>query len=243
MNNIVGVSTGSIHTWAKSLNGTLDILRNAKVEAVEVLFGKTTDLDEKISKENIAYLQSLGYVSIHSPFYDSDKNDFYYKNSNIIRRLADIYHQIQAKTIVFHPNLLPNLTLIEDLGANVSLENVPKKRQVPFEELREIFSEYPQFKMVLDTAHAFTYHKGYLDELVQEFNNIIQHVHFSDRRFSQSAQKVKDHQQFLYCRTREKFESIRRLDCPIILEISIKDKVDDLENLKREIASVKRFLY
>ena len=229
MNNIIGISTGAV-IWEEAINDKIAVLKKAEIKAVEVLFRKTIDLDEKISSENISYLKQLDYLSIHAPFLN-EKHRVFYKNDFFLKKIQQIYAFLNAKAVVFHPNLISNWDIFENIEMNACMENMPKRRGFFIEEALK------RFRMVLDTAHALTYGQDFLDKLISEFKGRIQHIHFSDRRYSEYFKRVRDHEQFLFCKDIEKFQEVKDLNCPIIIEASIRDFL----NLKKEVVCVDNF--
>ncbi len=245
MKNLIGISTGSINTWDEKIDNVISIFREIGVEAIEVLFGTLSELDQEFSEENIEYLKGLKYVAIHAPFYDNDRNDLYYedndKTKEIIEKCQKFYKLFGAKAIVFHPNLIRDWDILQNIDMNLCFENLPKKRNISIENLKEVFIKLPHSTFVLDTAHALYYDIDMVNALLSEFKDKMQHVHFSDRRYSEFKKKMGSHQQLLFCKDIEKFNKLKELSCPIILELNIKDKIGDLNNIKLEIAHVDKF--
>jgi len=246
MNKKIGFSTGSIYSWEESINKQIEILKQIGCNAIEINFGVITDINEEISEENINYIKSLDYVSIHAPFFKEDRTDLTYNNTqkiiDLIKKLEKSYFKLNAKTIIFHPNNIKDYSIFNNTKMNICIENMPIKRNISIEKLLELINKFPKFKIIIDTAHALTYDKNQLHKLIEKFKNEIQHIHFSDRRYSEYKKKVSDHQQLLFCEDIEKFNVIKELNKPIIIEANIKDKINDMDNLKKEFNFVKEFL-
>ncbi|MFH0869682.1 MAG: TIM barrel protein [archaeon] len=245
MNNKIGFSTGATYSWDNSINNQIQILKRIDCNAIEISFGKISDLDEEIQEENIKYIRSLDYVSIHAPFFDDDRNDLYYENNELIKevltKLAAICTRIDVKSVVFHPNLIKDYSVLENMNFCICLENMPIERGFSIERLNDLMKKHLNYKLVLDTAHALSWDESSLSQLVVKFDNRISHIHFSDRRYSELKKRVYDHQQVLFCEQMHKFDSLKELDCPIIIEVSIKDKKNDINNLKEEFFTVEKF--
>jgi len=239
----IGFSTGAFYTWYPDVNEQISLIRKLKVKAIELSFINLEELNTNISEQNIKYLKSISYVSLHAPIFDSSREKITFgKDNGIVKKLSDLYRKINAKTVVFHPDTVKDWDLISNFGMEVSVENLPIEDNFNNNKLAGLFKIHPEFSLVLDTAHAFSYNPSTLQKYMRLYKNRICHVHFSDRRFSKSKGKQHDHEQFLFCRDRKKFEAIRTLSCPIIIEISVKDKKYDLANIHDEIDSVQDFL-
>ena len=224
MNNLIGMATGSIHSWKNSLDEQITILKKLNVGCIELTFGTFPELDRKISEENLSYLRNLKYVSMHAP-YMKNLSPYYYTTRREIEKVESVYNMIHADTVVFHPNLL---RIKLDTFMNICMENLPDFCDVSVEK---------KHKLVLDTAHALSYGPGKIEELIGKYD--IQHVHLSDRRYSEFRKKVRDHQQMLFCQEIHKFEAVRKLSCPILIEISTKDRKNDIANLVNEVEFVR----
>jgi sugar phosphate isomerase/epimerase len=249
MHRKIGFSTGSIYSWDHSLNKQIEILKKIpETTAIELNYANISDLDENLTNSNIQVLKSLDYVAIHSPFFNKARGNFYYENNEetllILKKLSVIYNKLSANMIVFHPNVIKNFEVFKyfkDLKFNFSLENMPIKRNISIDYLTDKFNTFPSLGLVLDTAHALSWNLDMIDLLVSRFKSKIKHIHLSDRRFSEFKNKISDHQQLLFCKDMQKFKVLKELDCPIILELSLKDSINDYSNLKKEFSFAKDY--
>ncbi len=203
-----------------------------------------SDVNEPISEENVRYLNSLSYVSIHAPFIDDSRNEVSYGSNELTRELllilSDVYRRIGAKSIVFHPTQIADFSVFSGCDMNICLENLDEEEGRPKEAILDSISN-EKYRLVLDAAHALASGVGFLDELVDRYGQRVQHVHLSDRRFNPSKNRVGNHQQLLFCEDMDKFKRLKDIDCPIIIEVSIKDKIGDIVNLEKEISFVKKY--
>ncbi len=243
MRQKIGFSTGAFYIWYPDINKRIYLLRDLKVDAIEISFINIEELNFDISDENIYYLNSISYVSLHAPVFNSSREKISIcKNKRILEKLHALYVKIKAKTIVFHPDTIEDWDLITNLDMNVSIENLPIEDNYNNNKLIKLLEEYPKLSLVLDTAHAFSCGPSILQELITLFKKRICHIHLSDHRFSDLKGKMRDHEQFLFCPDSEKFNPVKSLSCPVIIEISVKDKKYDMININKEIDSVQDFL-
>jgi isopentenyldiphosphate isomerase/sugar phosphate isomerase/epimerase len=241
---LVGLSTGAIHSWVIGIDNKLRLFKQLDMDAIEIIFSNSESLDQEISDEMISYVKSLSYVSIHAPFYEKEKNPIIYgKNNNdvLFQKLKYWYDLFGAQSLTIHQNLIKDWEMIDQSGMNVSIENLPSKHNISINDMNNILNTHVPDFIVLDTAHALTYGIEELNNLIKTFKNRIQHIHFSDRRFSPYHNKIRDHEQLLFCNQMDKFDGLLGLNRPIIIEVSVKDKKNDLTNLQKEIDFVRKF--
>jgi len=245
MQKVIGFSSGDIYSWAPSINEQIEVLKKIPCNAIEINYAGVPSLNEEITEENIDYLHSPDYVSIHAPFYGDSRSDLMYENNDatagILRKLKGHYDRIGARAIVFHPNLIGDYSIFKGFDFNACLENMPFARKISPKEFIALAGEHPEFGIVIDTAHALSWGENALGMLVRQLGRRTLHVHLSDRRYSQRKQTISDHRQMLYADDMNKFEVVRNIDCPLILEVSIKDKKNNVQNLKDEYEFVKKF--
>jgi len=250
MNNLVGVSIGTIHLKRETIESRIQLVEEINKEALEISFFKNYELNQTISPESIVYLESLKYVSIHAPMFYGDTFLPYFNFD--MEKLKKWYFFDQdgkrdnpkkSEAILFHPN--QKIPLREE-GMLFCVENMPPMPGKDFDLIKKLaeykLEEHPEYKLVLDACHTLHY-PGYLEETVDKYHDRIQHIHLSDRRYNSEKKKTKDHQTFAECPDKEKFSCLRTLDCPVIAEISLRYQTPEecKEILKREIDSVKEF--
>jgi hypothetical protein len=245
MENKIGISTGTVFPWDSSINNQIKILKKINPEAIELNFANISDLDETLTSENINYLKALNFISLHAPFFTKDREELYYENNlstqEILNKLEKIYIILKAKAIVFHPNLIHDYSIFKNRNFNICLENMSIRRKIDNNSLKNLLDKNPNFQLTLDSAHALTWNKETLHQLISRHKEKISHVHFSDRRFNETKNKISSHQQLLFCTDIDKFKKLKELQCPIIIEVSIKDKINDIRNLKDEFLTTKSF--
>lgn len=265
MKNIICFATGNFWKLFKEeelTNKGLDIIKKFDVDGVELTLGRANRYNI-ISEENVAYLRTLKHVSIHTPF--DGKYDCSNEGKESIAKLFELYIQINAKNIVIHPYQIEDYELFE--GMNYSTENMSKLKKfpklsndelkkrypgtklleltthslndvkrtqtLPLELYEELFKKYYKLKLTFDVGHALAHGKAELDTIMDKFSDKMVQVHFHDNRYGE------DHQQFYQTNDPEKYERVKNLNIPIVIE-EVFEKLD-LDGVKKEIDCVRKY--
>ncbi len=198
-------------------------------------------MNQNLSEEMKSYLRGLNYVSIHAPMLFGDSFIPYFGFD--VSALEKLYNDLNAKAIVFHPH--QKIPRVES-EMQFCVENVPNFKFGEFDIMKTLaeskLREFPQLKFVLDSCHAFHY-PNYLEEMVNKYQDRIQHIHLSDRRYNHKKGKIEDHQTFAGCLDKKKFDCLKVLDCPMIIEISTQQNLNTayFSYLREEIDCVREF--
>ncbi|MBW3020122.1 TIM barrel protein [Candidatus Woesearchaeota archaeon] len=246
MAKVLGISTGSLYTWYENLDDNISIIRGTKLTAIEIVFATPSQMEQELSEDNLKFLREQYYVSIHAPFLDHLGNPLHYhmdsKTHKLLDKLNEWYEKLNAKALVFHPNLITNYEIFYGYNFNICLENMPLEKNFSLKEIRNIIKHHKNFKIVINTSHSFTYEIEHLSELIEEFKDKIQHVQLSDRYYNPSRSAEVNRSQLVYCDDLSKFKNLRDLDCPMILDAGLHNSQNDLLNLSKEIYCAKKML-
>jgi len=241
MNNLVGISIGTIHIKGETIESRIELVKEITKEALEISFFKDYEANQTISLSSVNYLKSLKYVSIHAPMFCG--NSFIPNFNFDMKKIKKWYLGTNSQAIVFHPH--QNIPPREE-GMLFCVENMPPIPGKDFDLIKKLaeykLKEHPEYRLILDACHALHY-PGYLEEIVEKYHDRIQHIHLSDRRYNPEKKKTRDHQTFAECADKEKFACLKQLGCPIISEISLRYQTPEecKDILKREIDSVREF--
>ena len=102
MKNPICISTGFLYRLTNDRNEMIKRIREFSPYGIELSFAYPQYLfDFVINKDNLDYLQSLKFNSIHVPWkeitYGSNQ-----KTKNVLEAIEKLYKQINAKNVVFH---------------------------------------------------------------------------------------------------------------------------------------------
>lgn len=236
---IIGFAIGTIWSWINSDNRN-KLISHAKkldINGVELTFAYKKELYKtRLSKDNISWLKSLSYVSIHAPFDLVKKAE---DDTEVIKQLeviAELSNKVKAKNVIIHPNNLPPLEILKKYNFRISTENLPPRFHYSVLDLEKIFKKYPKMGLCLDVAHAYLESKHQTDKLIKKFKHQISQVHFSGtyrREDHQSLQIVS--KDFIYS-----IRNIKNLNVPIIIEQDIRTK--NIKLIQEEIRYIRKLL-
>lgn len=265
MTNLICFATGNFWKLFKEeelFNKGIDIIKKLEVDGIELTLGKGLERFN-ISEENVAYLRSLKRVSIHTPF--DGKYEHTYESQKLIENLKEVYNRIDAKNIIIHPYQIEDYKLFEGMAYSTenmsklkkfpmksneeltknypgtkllsltiySLDDVKKTQKLPIELYEELFKKYEELKLTFDVGHALAHGKHELDAILNKFSDKIIQVHFHDMRYGE------DHQQFYCTENPKKYERVKTLNVPIVIEEVFKKL--DLDEVKKEIDCVRNY--
>ncbi|PLW79912.1 hypothetical protein C0585_05390 [Candidatus Woesearchaeota archaeon] len=231
---IICFALGNIWRFSESDNRAdlLEKIQHLDIEGVELTIGTVHELENfELKKSQIKWLKQLKYVSIHAPFkLLSDPN----KIKIYLDKLQKIYDLTNAKTVIIHPDNLPEKKLLKKYSMHVSTENMVKRKNITIPKLKKIIEEYG-LGLCLDVAHSYFWSEKETKKLIDEFKEIITQVHFSNNY------RRKDHLPFdkvskSFLRS---INPLKDIEVPIIIEEDIKTKDFDWN---QEISNIKKIL-
>ncbi len=206
----------------------IDLFSRLDIDGIELTLGKT-DTAPAIKEEHKEYLRTLKQVSIHAPF------KLMYEDTPEIRQLIvdinTLYHSINAKNIVIHPNQIDDYCLFA--GMAYSTENLTPRAKTTIEDYAEVLQRFPQAGLTLDVGHAISHGPQELEQLIQRFGNRIVQIHFHDYKNGE------DHVPFCQTDNPAKYSAVKQFGVPVVIEQNFPTL--DMECLKREIDCVRNY--
>ena len=235
---IFSFALGNIWRWdpSENRNSLIDYIRALDISGVELTLASRQDIHSfKLSGKNERWLKTLDYVSIHAPFglfKDSENEEDVFHQIDCIRKL---YHQIGAKGVVIHPE--PELLqsdILNEFDIKFSIENLPRKSNVPLSCIRKILRRYPRMDLCLDTSHAYSWSKYEAGKLIHNFEERISQIHFSGSyRRKQHGSLRKVSQNFLFS-----IQPVKHLGVPVVIEEDMEQQ--SLNYMRDELDYIKR---
>jgi hypothetical protein len=153
---VVAISIGSCYDLKLNYPEAIRFIQKYPVDGIELLFAIPQDLiDFEFEKENLEYINSLKFKSIHMPFHEVgyDKN---LGTTELIKKGSKIAKQINANYIVFHPDKIKNYSVL-DWSRKNCVENLNSKEHnkgfQTAEDMKRLLEEHPKLGLVVDTCH------------------------------------------------------------------------------------------
>lgn len=214
---ILGFSIGSLHNFIETKNRDdyITHLRqtNLYFNAIELIFGLETF---QLTKENIDWINSLDYTSLHVVPFVNHALDF------------------EIDNYIYHSNWITNNLFYKE---NTLIENPEiKESEYYFDQLTN------DFNICCDISHALAFGMDYLKEFVIKYHDKIRQFHLSD---FDSKHHVPFHFNTAYYtvdrlfRIKEILDKYDLLKLPFIIECNFENELD----LIKEFNYVKRVLW
>jgi hypothetical protein len=234
MNNPICISTGCVYKLSDDRNRLIKELRKLSPRGIEISFAHPDYLlNFELSKENLDYLKSLEFNSIHAPWIDiSYSTD--QRTKEVLDAISKIYKQINGRCVVFHEEQIKDYTLINSAEFVPAIENDDwRKPRHRVEDIRTILDDNPKFKFTFDFAHALTVSSLDVPSYISSFNNRLIEVHFSivDREVGRHDLLYKHDNEEIKNMAKE----LKNVSQPFVLE----GVSSDLNEMKKEVEYLK----
>ena len=223
---LLGFSTGVMHKiYPSTSKEIIDVCLKLGCNAIELNVAsaeETKKLEENIEKIG-KVLSGFKYVSLHSPGIK-----FTFKNDESTKKILDIfqqaYNEFNCQCLVVHPHLVEDWRIFNKYNFKIAVENMSDNVSFSHpENLKPVFENNPDFRMVLDVNHSYKTHKSskLTNELSLNFKDKIIEVHLSGYdTFHDPLYKTKQ---------LDIIESIPDKNLPIIIESGC-NTIEDMEN-------------
>ncbi len=159
MENPICISSGFLYKIIDDINEKISKIREFSPDGIELNVVGSQHLFNfgEVNKENLVYLQSLNFNSIHAP-----AGEFSYgsneKSKKTLETIEKMYKKINAKNVVFHREQMEDINVFNNYDFIASIENGDWRRidaKTP-DQIGEILKKNPNLKFTLDFAHAFS---------------------------------------------------------------------------------------
>lgn len=230
MKNLISISTGLIYKFEPDRNKMIQLLSKFSPDGIEISFASPDILlDFEISNENIEYLKTLPYVTLHAPW-----KDIRYSSNPLcekaLSKINELYKTISAKNVTVEPGEIDDYSVFDKYDFKVSTENADYRKLFNSpDEIKKVLKNNPKFGLTFDFAHALTIDQ----QETEKFFSIKQitqvHMAYFDKELS-------DHS-FVSSHSSDRIEKlIKRIpeDIPIVLEC-VAETEEQINWVKKEI--------
>jgi len=178
----LGFSTGVFWNYNMPLKEILKILLEIDNSAVEVMLKRPVNLVKNIDQKTIDLFKKFKYRSIHAPCKEVKYPSI--KGKLVISKLVKIADQVNAHTILFHPNNVADFNwLAGKVGYRLAFENLDNRNDAfgSVKEMKELFQKAPRAKFVFDLNHLYTHDQtmSLAEDFHTAFGDRLCHYHFS----------------------------------------------------------------
>ena len=238
MQNPICISTGFLYRLTNDRNTMISRIRKFSPEGIELSFAYPQYLfDFIINKENLDYLQSLKFNSIHVPWKEITYGNNQ-ESKNVLEFIEKLYKQINAKNVVFHKEQIEEIQIVTNYDFTASIENGDWKELAgnSVEKIEEILKGNPKLKFTFDFAHALTISSNDVSLYVNKFKDELIEIHLS-----MLNKNLKDHW-FLHKydsqEMRNLLNHLKNINTPIVLEC-VASNNGQVQLIKKEIEYIK----
>ncbi len=238
MQNPICISTGFLYRFMNDRNEMIQKIKKFLPDGIELSFAYPHQLlSFKISEENLKYLQSLKYNSIHAPW----KEIIYGKNKEcgeVLKTIEELYKQINARNVVFHKSPQDDMNILKKYDFVASIENNDWRKglNTPI-QIEEILRKNKNLMFTFDFAHALTVSSDDIFVYINKFKDRLIEIHLS-----MLNKKLKDHY-FLYKfdnpKLRKLIGNLKNVNAPIVLECVASD-LNEIRLIKKEIEYIRK---
>jgi hypothetical protein len=231
---IVGLALGTIHRMDASLAADRDgdrnrlvcLARRYRVDGLELTLGSFGQvLLFRPSVENLRWMRSLAFVSIHGPVFPGCGAPG--EAARVLDRLETLYADCGASNIVLHPDGLPDAAWMRGTSCGLSIENLAPSTGFDSERLADVLDAHPQAGLCLDLSHAFSGPEGEAEALLARFGRRLRQVHVSAASGGRTHLRLKHASRELL----SAFAGICALGKPCMLEEDLSDPAEVEEDL------------
>ena len=225
----LGFSTGVLHKTHRTKEA-LKKMRDLGYDTVELGFVNPARIEEgwldELTKED---LEGFKYVSFHTPKHNYGKNEGTYSFFKKVERIDQIR---KLGLVVFHPDMVEDFSVLNEVGFNVALENMDNRKgshKQP-EDFDGIFSQDNKYKLVLDVNHIYSNDPsmGLAKDFYSKFKDRIAQIHLSGY--------TGYHDPIFQTKQEEIIKAIQDFEVPIIIESVLAP--EDLEKERQYILKV-----
>lgn len=155
---ILGISTGCCYDLGLTRIDAMRFLKQFDIDAIELMFAFPKDLfDFKLSREDIAFLRSKKYVSLHAPFKEVEYENNA-KAKELLSALNSLALKVNARNVVFHANCIKDFSILGQSDFTPLIENLnfraDAERLYSVKQLQDFLSAHENFGFCLDFGHA-----------------------------------------------------------------------------------------
>jgi sugar phosphate isomerase/epimerase len=239
MENPICISTGFLYRLMNDRNEMINKIREFSPDGIELSFAYPRYLfDFVVKEENLKYLQSLKFVSIHSPWKEIIYDDSQ-RSKDILVAIEKLYKQINARNVVFsNKEQVVNFNRITGYNFTASIENDDWKHPLSNnpEVIEKILFENRNLKFTFDFAHALTVSSADILIYLNKFKDRLINVHLA-----MLNRNLRDHwflHKFDNKEMKDLLNHLKSTNIPIILECVASDW-NEVPLIKKEIEYIK----
>jgi len=241
MERIISLGTQTFLDWFsdKSDDEIVDFLieteKKSKFDGITFSFRTPDSLDFRFSDKQLRYI-SKKQVFMMLPHKNGSEPIIYGEDDAsfaLIARINSVIEKLDSKINIINPKLIRDFSVLLGIKG-LSISNLPYEEGFGIDELERIFRIDSKISLAIDTSYCFSFNKDFLPILLERFRDRVSCILLSDRR------DVRNNKSLFECKDLYKFEILRDLDCPVIINSNLKEYEKDVGTLLKEINTAKK---
>ena len=241
MDRIISLGTQTFLEWFsdKSDDKIVDLLidteKRSHFDGITFSFRTPESLNFKFSDKQLKYI-SKKHVSLMLPCGNGSEPIVYGQDDAsfaLIARINSVIEKLDSKINIINPKLVRDFGVFKEIKG-LSVSNLPYEEGFGLDELERIFRLDSNISLAIDTSYCFSFNKDFLPILLERFKDRVSCILLSDRR------DIRNNKSLFECKDLYKFEILRDLDCPVIINSSLKEYDKDSAILLKEINTAKK---
>ncbi len=169
------IATGCFYQLDLNQVERLEYIRDLGANGAEITFGSTEDVMAADGAALADAVSGLDHVSIHAPIRDDITRDD--DGRAVLERLDRLREQIGATGIVFHPDMIPDLSFVQE-HTQPFIENMQRRKGFDRNDFAAVVGD-SDVPLVIDICHAATWGQDEISHLFDTYDDRITHVHAS----------------------------------------------------------------
>jgi hypothetical protein len=241
MDRIISLGTQTFLDWFsdKSDDKIVDFLieteKKSHFDGITFSFRTPKSLDFKFSDKQLRYI-SKKHISLMLPYKNGSEPIIYGQDDGsftLINRINNIIKKLDSKINIINPKLVRDFSVLAGIKG-LSVSNLPYEEGFGIDELERIFRLDNNISLAIDISYCFSFNKDFLPILLEKFRDRVSCILLSDRR------DVRNNKSLFECKDLYKFEILRDLNCPVIINSNLKEYDKNISTLLKEINTSKK---
>ncbi|MDY6777100.1 MAG: TIM barrel protein [Candidatus Nanohaloarchaea archaeon] len=171
----IGVATGCFYQTEMAFTEQLQLLKEIGADGIEVTFGNADEVHAFEAERWKQKIRSFNFRTVHAPIRSDFQRD--QESKSLLRDIETIREQIDAQSVVFHPDRVDDATLLGEI-TQPAIENMQERKEFNRDDFSSIM-EAVDAPVVIDICHAATWENQENRYMFENFGDRTSHVHVS----------------------------------------------------------------
>ncbi len=241
MERIISLGTQTFLDWFldksddKIVDFLIDTEKKSHFAGITFSFRTPKSLDFKFSDKQQKYISKKD-ISLMLPSRNGNEPIIYSQDDGsfaLINKINAVIKKLDSKINIINPKLVRDFGVLSKIKG-LSISNLPYEEGFGIDEIERVLKQNSNISLAIDTSYCFSFNKDFLPILLERFKDRVSCILLSDRR------DVRNNKSLFECKDLYKFEILRDLDCPVIINSSLKEYDKDIAILLKEINTAKK---